>query len=224
MPWCPCGGVRYWKVPARGSKMASAFWPMAPNQSRPWRSMAGRITSLSGRGKGYSRNVPTAVSAGMGVRPTRDACLNPTLLSALDTARWFAFLSEESEPHSRLGCDSDRRLHIWVNVAVIGKRSRCGEGEHESLVLGDVAGRIECSVIACHCMWGITRVGPHNLRTRLDRQCCRIKHVHIIFLDDLHLGHRGSCAGCSCSGWTWRRLRCSSRRGSRCCPPTPACS
>src|SRR6266702_1392651 len=131
---------------------------------------------------------------------------------------------EESEPPSKLGRDSDRRLHIWVNVAVIGKRSRRCEGEHEGLILGEIARRIECSVIACHCMWGITHVGPHNLRSRLDRQCCRIKHIHIIFLDDLHLGHRGSCAGCSCSGWTWRRLRCSCRRGSRCCPPTPPCS
>src|SRR5437588_8056461 len=55
--------------------------------------------------------------------------LIPSLLSVLDTARWFAFLAPESEPPSRLGCNSDRRLHIWVNVAVIGKRSRCGEGE-----------------------------------------------------------------------------------------------
>src|SRR2546423_15415597 len=150
--------------------------------------------------------------------------LIPSLFSDLDTARWFAFLTGDSEPPSRLGCDSDRRLHIWVNVAVIGKRSRCGEGEHEGLILGEIARCVECSVIACHCMWGITHVGPHNLRSRLDRQCCRIKHVHIIFLDDLHLGHRGSCAGCSCSGWTWRRLRRSSRRGSRCCSPTTTCS
>src|SRR5947207_2945756 len=65
-------------------------------------------------------------------------------------------LSPVSEPPSKLGCDSDRRLHIWVNIAVIGKRSRCGEGEHEGLILGDIARRIECSVIACHCMGGIT--------------------------------------------------------------------
>ncbi len=94
----------------------------------------------------------------------------PSFFSALDTAGWwFAFPSEESEPPSKLGCDSDRRLHIWVNVAVIGKRSRRCEGEHEGLILGEIARRIECSVIACHCMGGITHVGPHNLRSRLDR-------------------------------------------------------
>src|SRR4051794_4388099 len=155
-------------------------------------------------------------------------CINrliPSLFSAPDTAGWwFAFLTRESEPPSKSGCDSDRRLHIGVNVAVIGKRPRRGEGEHEGLILGEIARRIECSVIACHCMWGITHVGPHNLRSRLDRQCCRIKHVHIIFLDDLHLDHRGSCAGCSRRSWTWRRLRRSSRRGSRCCSPTTTCS
>ena len=114
-----------------------------------------------------------------------------------------------------------------MNVAVIGERSRLGEGELEGLVLGDIARGIEVpSCITGHRMWSIRGIQPLHLRSHFDGERCRLEGVFPILLDDLHLGHRRrlgrSWAGCSRRRWS--RLRRSSRRGSCCCPSATTCS
>ncbi len=92
-----------------------------------------------------------------------------------------------SKPPSSLRCDRDLCLHVGVNVTVIGKRSRSGEGERKGLVLGKITRRTEDSRgIAGHRMWSIRGIQPLHLRTRFDRECCRREGVHPIILNDLH--------------------------------------
>ncbi len=114
-----------------------------------------------------------------------------SLFLALDAAGWwFASLTLASGPPSSLGCDGDRRLHVGVDVAVIGERPRRAEGELESLVLGEIArGTENPSRITGHRMWSIRGIQPLHLRSHFDRERCRLEGVLPILLDDLHFGH-----------------------------------
>src|SRR6266566_10101813 len=99
-----------------------------------------------------------------------------SLFSALDTAGcWFAPRTQESEPASGLGCDRDSSLHVRVNVAVIGERSRSGEGELEAFVWSDIArGTKGSRHITGHCMGSIRAIQPYHLRSHFDCERCRL--------------------------------------------------
>src|SRR5438552_16808798 len=109
---------------------------------------------------------------------------------------WFTPTAREGKPTSSSGRDSNRSLHVWVNVAVIRERSWRREGKHEGLILGDIPrGTEDSSRITGDGMWGIGCIGPHHLCSHFDRQCCRAKGVLFILLNDLDHDNRG--------GWAW---------------------
>ncbi len=127
------------------------------------------------------------------------------------TVRFFVYLLRRHDDDSR---------HICVNVAVVRVPSWLTEDYLESLILGQIARRVEDPGITRNRMGHIRIVRPHNLRSRFDRQCCRVKDILPAFPNDLHIdnGYRGERRG-----WTGRGRRSRGRarlNGSRGGPAT----
>ncbi len=96
------------------------------------------------------------------------------------TVRFFVYLLRRHDDDSR---------HICVNVAVVRVPSWLTEDYLESLILGQIARRVEDSGITRDRVGRSRIVRPHNLRSCFDRQCCRVKNILPAFPNDLDMGN-----------------------------------
>ena len=84
-----------------------------------------------------------------------------------------------------------------MDVTVVRKGPCCVEGEHEGLILGQIAGGAKGIGIAGHGMRRVTHIRPLDRCSLGDRQRRWRKGIAAILLNDLHL----DCRGCCGRGW-----------------------